>query len=299
MNKRNIYSLIAILLILGVSGYEYFLNENANVSNDLLPSRLREITFTTGSEGSQLIGVWLYYSSSNGAQMTISASNITIKRCKIDYRLSLADNLFDIYLFANFFDNLRNPDQSSIIVGTIAPSNFVIKNNIFRKPVLIVSNDIIATIQQCNNNVFDCPSIPGLPSIKLNAASFQNNILKNTAVSVEINAGTGLNMNHNISASPVGQFGAAPGSNNIVASDIGTLFENSGSSDGFYKLNPSSIDNTPGSDGTNRGAFGGLSLSNRYTLSGLAPIPVIYDISTSGVADATGLPVTIKARTIK
>ena len=30
MNKRNIYSLIAILLILGVSGYEYFLNENAS-----------------------------------------------------------------------------------------------------------------------------------------------------------------------------------------------------------------------------------------------------------------------------
>ncbi|MEP6844563.1 MAG: hypothetical protein ABI861_01100, partial [Panacibacter sp.] len=51
--------------------------------------------------------------------------------------------------------------------------------------------------------------------------------------------------------------------------------------------------------GTERGVFGGAATINRYTLSGLAAIPVIYQVSTSGVATPTGLPVTIKARTIK
>jgi hypothetical protein len=285
------------LIIIGTG---YFLTENINVSNDLLPSRIDRIDFIAGSEGSQLIGVWLYSSSGTGGYSSINVSNITIKRCKIDWQINLANLLFDVFLLGNYFDNIEQPTQSSIKVGITAPSNFVIKNNIFRKPVLITSGNTVATVQQCNNNIFDCPSLPlGAPSIKLNALSFQNNILKNAGATVEINSGTGINMTYNTSASASGQFGSAPGTNNIVASNIGTLFANSGSSDGFYQLNPSSSDNVPGSDGTDRGAYGGASIVNRYTLSGLAPIPVIYDISTSGVADATGLPVTIKARTIK
>ncbi len=85
--------------------------------------------------------------------------------------------------------------------------------------------------------------------------------------------------------------------NNIVVAAINTLFVTSSSPDGSYQLKLA-LCSQQGSDGTDRGAFGGVAVSDRYTLSGLAAIPVIYSISTPG-ATATNLPVTIQARTIK
>jgi hypothetical protein len=102
-----------------------------------------------------------------------------------------------------------------------------------------------------------------------------------------------LNVAFNTGSSAA-QFGTL--NNNVVIADMTTLFVAAGTSDGKYQLKPAS---DLGADGTERGAFGGASAVSRYTLSGLAPIPVIYDIATSGVADGTGLPVTIKARIIK
>ena len=69
---------------------------------------------------------------------------------------------------------------------------------------------------------------------------------------------------------------------------------------GQYQLQSGVAGNVPGSDGAERGAFGGIAPSNRYTLSGLAAIPVIYDVSTTGVSQAgTGMTVQVKARTVK
>ena len=78
------------------------------------------------------------------------------------------------------------------------------------------------------------------------------------------------------------------------------LFVQTGTDDGKYQLKANSAGSNNGSDGTDRGAFGGAVASNRYTLSGLAAIPVVYNLTTSGVAtSASGLSVTISARTIK
>lgn len=128
----------------------------------------------------------------------------------------------------------------------------------------------------------------------MNVGSFQNNILKNPSAIVNINNGTNLNVSFNTAASP-NQFGTT---NNNVVADMTTLFVDPAlnSTDGDYQLRPGSA---PGSDGADRGAFGGVIVQNRYQLSGLAAIPVIYEIQTNGVATPTGLPVTIKARTIQ
>ena len=64
-------------------------------------------------------------------------------------------------------------------------------------------------------------------------------------------------------------------------------------------LTLSSADNKPGDDGTERGALGSSPVTNKYSITGLAAIPVIYDIKPSGVSDNTGLPVTIKAKIVK
>lgn len=80
---------------------------------------------------------------------------------------------------------------------------------------------------------------------------------------------------------------------------MSTLFFTSGSADGAYKLKQNSAGSGNGSDGTDLGVFGGQP-PNRYTLSGLAAIPVVYKLTTSGVAtQQNGLSVTISARTIK
>ena len=50
----------------------------------------------------------------------------------------------------------------------------------------------------------------------------------------------------------------------------------------MYQILSGSVASNSGSDGTDRGAFGGAPVADRYTLSGLAAIPVIYSVSTSG-----------------
>ncbi len=135
--------------------------------------------------------------------------------------------------------------------------------------------------EECNNNVFDCPAISGKPSIQMNTTSFKNNILKTPSATVNINANVvSSDVSYNTSASATNQFGTT--NNNIVITDMSTLFVDpaTNTTDGRYQLKPGSA---AGADGTDRGAFGGLAVTNHYTLSGLAAIPVIYNINTSGV----------------
>lgn len=282
---------------LTIIGAGFFLLDNPNTSNDLLEARLDEIVFNPGSQGSLMIGVHVI--SVYGIDIG-NVSNITIKRCKIDYDVYIGYNNSDIAIIGNFFSNPTANTGSAIDVSVYGfPVNFIFNNNISQRTLLLNSGATIYSVLECKNNVFDCPALSaGNPSIRLLCNNFQNNILKTPGAAVSVNNNIpGSGVSYNISASAVGQFGTA--NNNIVVVNQTTLFATSSSADAKYQLKPLSPGSNNGSDGTDRGAFGGLSINNQYTLSGLAPIPVIYDISTSGVADATGLPVTIKARTIK
>jgi len=290
------YNGVAITKKFVIIGPGYFLNENTNVSNDLLSARISDITFNNGSSGSQLIGVHVF----GGFGITINVSTITIKRCRIDRSISLTNGISDILVFQNFFSNAINPSEtSSAIIGSGFgfPTGFIFDNNICKKTLLLVSGTNVRTAQEVNNNTFDCLAISGSPSIKLNTGSFKNNILKTPTATVDINNHTNNNVSYCVSSSSTGQFGTA--NNNIVVTTISSIFVTSGSTDGAYQIKGGSVASGTGSDGTDRGAFGSA-IPNRYTLSGLAAIPVIYQLTTSGVATpSAGLSVTIKARTIK
>jgi len=278
-----------------IIGPGYFLTENPKVSNDMLQASVYNINFYEGSEGSQLIGVYVY----SGYGIDIGVSNVVIKRCKIDYDVYVSENITDISILQNFFTNANNNTASAVGVSAYGfPANFVFNNNISKRTLILVRGSSVYTATECKNNVFDCPAINGSPSIQLNVGSFQNNILKTSTATVSINGGSNQNVSYNISASATGQFGT--GNNNKVVTNMSSLFVSSGTSDGQYKLKPNSPGSDNGSDGTDRGAFGGAAVINRYTLSGLAPIPVIYALNTSAVAtQQSGLSVTISARTIK
>ena len=61
-----------------------------------------------------------------------------------------------------------------------------------------------------------------------------------------------------------------------------------------WRLADDSAFKNSGHDGTDPGPFGGAS---PYILSGVPPLPVIYEIDASGFGNQeTGLPVTIKVR---
>jgi len=290
------YAAATITKKLVIIGPGYLLNENTNVSNDLLPARLDNIAFNSGSSGSQLLGVYVY----GFYGIAINVSNITIKRCRIDRSITLANAISDILVLQNFFSNSYNTNETtSAIVPNFYgfPTGFIFDNNICKKTFILNSNNIVRTAQEVNNNTFDCLAISGKPSIQLNTGSFKNNILKTAAATVDINNKTNNNVSYCVSSSSTGQFGTS--NNNIVVSTISSIFVTSGSTDGAYQVKSGSVASGTGSDHTDRGAFGGVT-PNRYTLSGLAAIPVTYQLTTSGVATpSSGLSVTIKARTIK
>ncbi len=272
------------LIIIGAG---YLLSENPNTSNNLYPTETNRIWFESGSSGSQLIGVWL---STGVPDVVIGVNNITIKRCRIQGRISLGGGSSDIRILQNFISTSSNTNVLSWGGAGAAPSDIVFNNNVCLRAIATPGFSLL----ECRNNVFDPPNPGSSPSIDIIVASFQNNILKNPSATVNINNGTNLNVSYNTAASP-NQFGTA--NNNIVV-NMQSLFVDPAvnSTDGDYQLQPGSA---PGSDGAERGAFGGVVVQNRYRLSGLPAVPVIYDIITTGVATPTGLPVTIKARTIQ
>jgi hypothetical protein len=283
------------LIIIGAG---FFLDQNPNSSVNILTSKISFISFEsiTGStsSGSKLIGV-----SVNGAGINLAVNNIEIIRCKInaDIRFNVA-NISNFLINGNFFEGLDNTSAMSL-GNTNLPFDIIITNNIFQKPLLLENGGGVVNVSVCNNNIFDCPAISGGPTIKLNASQFQNNILKTANASVNINNNSNQNVSFNVSSSNTNQFGTA--NDNIVVTNINSIFVDPvvNSSDGDYQLLTTWANANPGSDAAPRGAFGGASSTRRYTLSGLAPIPVIYDISTSGVAGPGGLQVTIKAKVIQ
>ncbi len=269
-----------------IIGPGYFLNENSNTSNNLLPAVINHISFTAGSSGSQLIGLHVR---DDANEILIDVSDILVKRCKIDRAVHLSPGTSDIRILQNFFS--KTTASAIETEGGGFPTDVVFNNNIVLGTLVLLSNH---TMLECKNNVFAGLASGGNPTLQLYAGSFQNNIMTNPGATTDINGGTNLNVTYNTGSS-ASQFGGGTG-NIVIANMAASLFVASGTSDGKYQLQPGSA---AGSDGTERGAYGGLAVTSRYALSGLAPIPVIYEINTSGVATPSGLNVNIKARTIK
>ena len=283
------YKAASVTKKLVIIGLGYFLSDNPKSSANPFSSNIGSVTFDTGSEGSQLIGVNVI--SEYPFNITIKVSNVIVKRCRIENTLHLGSDVSNINILQNFFSNTSKDNALVLDYPFVYPTDIVFNNNICQKTLLWDG-----TLLQCNNNVFDGPA--NVLNLKFSTGEFQNNILKPLNATVDINNGTNQNVKYNIGSSE-SQFGT--GSANTVVIDMSTLFINSSgqSTDASYQFKANSAGSNNGSDGTDRGAFGGTAVTNRYTLSGLAPIPVIYGIVTPAAATPTGLKVTINARTIK
>ncbi len=291
-----VYADATITKQLVIIGPGYFLTENPKVSNNTYDAQISRIDFDSGSELSQVIGMNVVQNplSSHGT-IYVNTNGITIKRCRIVRDIRFATQLVDVYILQNFFSNTYNTNAlvyngSSLF---IPPQDIVFNNNICQKKLIWSGNWGTGTIMECNNNIFD--GIANVLNLEFNTGSFQNNILKAAGITANINSGTNNNVQYNtVSNSSV--FSGTTG--NIWVPSMALLFVEDGTTDGSYQLQTGSTYNEVGSDDAERGAFGGTVATNRYNLSGLGAIPVVYEVTTTGVSEpGTGLPVSIKART--
>jgi hypothetical protein len=295
------YSATTITKSLVIIGTGYFLTDNPKTSNDVLESKIARIVFNAGSENSQVIGMDVV-SLGNSADryVYINVNGITVKRCRIEGGVEFGFPLSDVYILENFFANtvVNNALATNGNSNFTPPTDIVFNNNICQKTLTwgspIANPTTLWPILQCNNNVFDGPDNLANPNLAFSTSEFKNNILMPTNAKVNIAASAGV-IAYNIGTLST-QFGTTD--NNLVVPAITSLFVTSTSTDGAYQIADASQADNSGSDGTDRGAFGGAAVISRYTLSGLAAIPVIYEITTPG-ATSTNLPVTISARTIK
>ena len=275
-----------------IIGPGYFLNENPKVSNTAMDARINRITFSPGAEFSQIIGMNIINNGNSAdGYVYVSTNDITVKRCRLERGVAFATLLSDVYILQNFFATTAiNAIYTNGNNTFVAPNNIIFNNNICLTKLIWTDKNIL----ECNNNVFDGP--PNTLNLDFNTGSFRNNILKSAGITATINAGTNINVQYN-TVSNSALFSGTTG--NVWEPNMNNLFVASNTTDGNYQLQTSATNNVAGSDESERGAFGGAAVTNRYTLSGLPAIPVIYDVTTSGVSQpGTGLPVNVKARTI-
>lgn len=289
----GIYNNATITKRLTIIGPGYFLSNNPKTGNNGLDAKIGSINFNAGSGGSVLIGMTV--GNAFPYNININVNDIIIKRCRILYEVNIGSGLQSVTIVQNYFDNTATTTALELQFPYVEPSDLIFNNNIVKKTLLWHSaQGDNWPITQCRNNTFDPPPNSGTV-LKFSSPDFSNNILLVPSGLVDT---SGLAMSYNI-APQATQFGNT--NNNRVVPAIATLVTGGTSRlfDGNYQIVPGSNAYQNGSDGTDRGAFGGALLQSRYTLSGLAPVPVVYEATTTGVVSPGGLPVTIKARTVK
>ncbi len=82
------------------------------------------------------------------------------------------------------------------------------------------------------------------------------------------------------------------GQNNLINVDMSTVFAETGSTDGKWQIKPGGPADGSGTNGTDMGIFGG---NDPYVLSGIPPLPAIYEFYGTN-AGAINFPVQIKIK---
>lgn len=285
-------------------GTGFFLPDNLKTGNNLNDAKIKRINFNEGSAGSSALGLNVVVGTNTAdGYIQIAADYITIKRCRIErsiyFHITGGSGIQRITVVQNYFPN--NYVTNALYFSNsyfVPPVEVIFNNNICQKTLLWErsASGLAWNISQCKNNVFDGPDNLATPNLRFTTTDFSNNILMPVNAKVDITA-TSAQIAYNIGTQDA-QFGTS--NHNLTVPDIASLFVGGNSKDGFYQIKSGSVAHQSGSDGTDRGAFGGAIVSSRYTLSGLPSVPVVYEVSTTGAVSAeTGLPVTVKARTIK
>lgn len=248
-----------------ITGPGYFLGENAGVNGVVASARINDnCYFEPGSDGSYFIGMELQYA------LRIAASNIYVIRCKGDFVL--------------YGYSVQTTTSNCKIVSSYCES---ISGYAFNSNVSITNCIIDADYSGVQYATYENNILVGKSRTwEISSGTFRNNILIDRDVKVNIKS---PNIQNNLA--PNEQFGTA---NNNRAYEPADLFVGGTSTDGKYRIKANSPYIAAGYNGTQPGIFGG---SEPYTLSGVPPVPIIYELNVPGTGSAaSGLTINVKIR---
>ena len=282
-----------------IIGAGYFLEENDSTQAQKAPSILKDIDFKDGSSGSVLYGCSFDEAGTNTSStypnVIIRTGNIKISRNSWQYSTNavydvfaiyiIADNLTDLIIENNYIEIYNGWDPCQAIYSDQIGIDLVIRNNYLAASAggsdIGYALNLPSVNNNCEvrNNVFN-------GDVTINDAIMLNNVMI---------SGTLLGSNniyHNNIANET-QFGNQNGNQENV--DMATVFVDhlSGIDNGLV-LKAGSPAIGAGFSGEDCGLFGG---NHPYVLSGIPPIPAIFEIENSGIGNSgTPIQVILKAK---
>lgn len=260
-----------------IIGPGYLLADNDSTQANSLDAKIiNNLKFVAGSQGSKLMGMIL------STSVTIGVNEIVITRCRVHSISISADinnvlitqNYVDYYITISSYYRLTNSIISNNIIGygiTAGSGSYPLQitNNVFRG---ISGSPVSVYLSTISNNIFASSS-------KIDENTTGNNIINN----IFAYAGTDGNGN---------KYGIAMTS--VFVDFNGTLGY---SEDAKWILKTGSPAIGAGVSGVDCGAFGGVT---PYVLSGMPPLPHIYEAAIPGTAYSDkGLSCTIKIKSGK
>ena len=262
--SQNTYGDLTITKKLIIIGTGYFLNQNPKTKwNRFSPSTLTTVNFGTNSENSQMMGI------SCLGTLQIYTSNITIIKNLVFGNASISqliDPISNVIIRGNYLCGSFYSD------GQL--QNIIIENNIIDYTAAYVAKTFNVVVEYngiFKNNVLRCRQDNYYPDyLSVDNFLVQNNIICDGYFNPDHNK-----YSYNISDNKA--FGDQNGNQQNIYS--GSLFQGTGSPDGQYMLKVGSPAIGAGFEGVDCGVFGG---PNPYVLSGIPPIPAIYDYLIGG-----------------
>ena len=266
------YGSVDISKKLVIYGPGYFLEENDSTHINQLEAKVYTLDFNSGSDGSELYG--LYFTGS----ISVNSDNTKIEGNFIHSYVNLNDINGCIYQ-----KNYHNVNLLSIKKSL----NVVVKNNIIRQ----INGHSEGSAVIYNNTVEN--------GISVYNSDIRNNILYKSCTSCGqgVDENTGNIIKYNLlcrddkPSDPTNQIVEQV---SLFVGDPENVTEEY-STDERYKLASGSPATGAGENGVDCGAYGA---ATPYKLSGLPPVPRIYEASIpASASEESGLPVKVKIKT--
>jgi hypothetical protein len=288
-----------------VIGSGYWLAENDTTQAYTEHSQVGRLTFNTGSEGSVIEGLYVYYAHYQGFNViSINTDSIIVKKNYIySYMydganhtgngIRIAGNMENVKISQNWINaRVHSDDSGEQIIGIYfdgIPTNCIVSNNIIRafrsysnggqNAIYMATNDLTNDLIINNNVIWG--------SITTYHTFLVNNILVSGTYNNDVNDQTSNNLCDGTQFPDI--------NNNLQNVDMSTVFvDYTKYIDNGYILANGSPAIGAGIEGSDCGPFYQYN-GPPYILSGMPEIPAIFEVDMSATVSTTSLPVNIKA----
>lgn len=262
---------------LTIIGPGYFLDENSGLQANEFPATIGTCYFNSGSANSVLIGLYFYGQIYFNVKATMSRCNSTTTYANLNLNTGSSGSVISqCYIVSTG----TNYSSSSIEIGNnlsdLIISNCYIEHAGNYYATISTNSYSLSGNSAVYNNVIVGPA-------KISGGSFYSNIMTNGTFT-----SSGVTPLNNIGNST--QFPSGNGNKQNVNMD--DVFTGTGSTDGRWQIKAGGPADNAGFSGADCGMFDN-SLNMGYILSGIPPIPAIYEFT----ANADLSSITVKART--